>query len=105
MIFELRRYPIKPGQREAWVKLMDERIIPFQQSRGMAILASFVDRAGDSYVWIRRFASAEERDALYTAVYESDYWREELSPPIGDLIDREGIEVTLLQATPRSLMQ
>lgn len=105
MIFELRRYPILPGKAEEWVALMDDVIIPYQQSKGMAILASFVNDARDSYVWIRRFANADERDALYAAVYQSDYWQTDISPLIGDLIDRDGIEVTLLQATPRSLMQ
>ena len=84
---------------------MDEAIIPFQQSKGMAVLASFVNDAEDTYVWIRRFASEAEKESLYAAVYQSDYWLNELSPLVGDLIDREGIEVTILKATPRSVMQ
>ena len=105
MFFELRRYPLKSGKADEWVKLMDEVIIPFQLSKGMAVLASFVNEAKDTYVWIRRFASEEEREALYDAVYQNDYWQKELSPIVGELIDRDGIEVTLLKATPRSLMQ
>ena len=105
MFFELRRYPLKPGKADEWVKLMDEAIIPFQLSKGMAVLASFVNDAEDTYVWIRRFASEAEKESLYSAVYESDYWQNELSPLVGDLIDRDGIEVTILKATPRSLMQ
>ncbi len=105
MFFELRRYPLKPGKADEWVKLMDEAIIPFQQSKGMAVLASFVSDAEDTYVWIRRFASEAEKEALYDAVYQNDYWQKELSPMVGDLIDRAGIEVTILRATPRSLMQ
>ncbi len=105
MFFELRIYPIKPGKAQQWVKLMDEVVIPFQQSKGMAVLASFVNEAKDTYVWIRRFASETERDALYDAVYNNDYWQNELSPIVGELIDRDGIEVSILEATPRSLMQ
>ena len=33
--FELRQYRTKPGQRENWVKYMDETVIPFQISKGM----------------------------------------------------------------------
>lgn len=105
MFFELRRYPLKPGQRDAWVKWMDEEIIPFQMSKGMVVLASFVDEENDKYVWIRRFESQEEKEALYEAVYGSDYWQNEASPRVSEYIDRDGIEVTILTATPRSYMQ
>ena len=105
MFFELRRYPLKPGKRDEWVKWMDEEVIPFQMSKGMVILASFVDEENDTYVWIRRFESEEEKDALYTAVYQSDYWKNEASPKVGDLIDRDNLEITILKATPRSFMQ
>ncbi|MDE2858473.1 MAG: NIPSNAP family protein [Chloroflexota bacterium] len=105
MFFELRRYPIKPGKAAEWVKLMDEVIIPYQLSKGMTVLASFVNESGDTYVWIRRFATQEERDALYDAVYQTAYWQDQLSPIVGELIDRERIEVTILAATPGSFMQ
>jgi hypothetical protein len=42
MFFELRQYRAKPGQRANWVKFMEEVIIPFQVSKGMVILGSFV---------------------------------------------------------------
>jgi hypothetical protein len=60
VFFELRQYRTKPGQREKWVKFMEEEIIPFQVSKGMVILGSFVGQEEDDlYVWIRRFASEE----------------------------------------------
>ena len=105
MFFELRRYPIRPGKADEWVRLMDEVLIPFQQSKGVAVLASFVNEAQDTYVWIRRFANEAEKEELYAAIYQNDYWRDELSPIVGELIDRDGIEVTILKTTPRSLMQ
>jgi hypothetical protein len=42
MFFELREYRIKDGERERWVKLMEEKVIPFQVSKGMVFVASFV---------------------------------------------------------------
>lgn len=105
MFFELRSYPVFPGKMEAWVRFMDEEIIPFQLSRGMCILGSFVDEENYRYVWIRRFADEAERDRLYDAVYNNDYWREEVTTRVGELIDREGIEVSILRATPRSFQQ
>ena len=31
MLFELRQYHIRPGQRDNWVKCMEEAIIPLGQ--------------------------------------------------------------------------
>jgi len=106
MFFELRQYHIRPGQRENWVKCMEEEIIPFQVKMGMVILGSFVGEEDQSvYVWIRRFESEPERKRLYDAVYQSDYWKNEISPRVGNMIDREQIKVTRLTATPRSPIQ
>src|SRR5499426_155968 len=106
MFFELRQYRMRPGQREKWVKFMEEEIIPFQVARGMVIVGSFVGQEEeDLYVWIRRFESEAERKRLYDAVYESDYWKNEIAPKVATLIDREQIKVTRLVATPRSVIQ
>lgn len=106
MLFELRQYTIQPGQRERFVQLMEEKIIPFQTSKGMVILGSFVAEEDDqTYVWIRRFRSEQEREQLYDAVYNSDYWRDEIAPSVGEMMNRETINVTRLNATPRSPIQ
>jgi len=104
--FELRQYRMRPGQREAWVKCMEEEIIPFQVSKGMVICGSFVgEEDPDLYVWIRRFDSEEERERLYEAVYQSDYWKNTIGPRVGELIDREQIKVTRIEATPKSVLR
>jgi hypothetical protein len=106
MIFELRQYHIRPGQREKWVRCMEEEIIPFQVKMGMVILGSFVGEEDESvYVWIRRFESEAERKRLYDLVYQSDYWKNEIAPKVPNLIDREQIKVTRLVATPHSVIQ
>ena len=106
MFFELRQYRMRPGHEENWVKYMEEVIIPFQISKGMVILGSFVgEEEKDLYVWIRRFESEEQREELYEAVYESDTWKNEIAPKIPDMMDRSQIKVTRLEATPRSVIQ
>jgi hypothetical protein len=106
MFFELRQYRIQPGQRGRWVKLMEEKIIPFQIAQGMVVIGSFVGQEKeDLYVWIRRFESEQEREALYAKVYESDYWKNEIAPLVGDMLDREKTRVTRLEATPKSVIQ
>ena len=106
MFFELREYRIKDGKRERWVKLMEEKVIPFQMSKGMVAVGSFVAvDEPDFYVWIRRFESEEERERLYEAVYGSDHWRNVLGPQVGELLYREKIVVTRLEATAKSVIQ
>ncbi len=106
MFFELRQYRMRPGQRDAWVKYMEETIIPFQISKGMVVVGSFVgEEDRDLYVWIRRFTSEAERERLYQEVYQSDRWKNEIGPRVGELIDREQIKVSRIEATPKSVIQ
>ena len=106
MLFELRQYRMRPGKKEEWVKMMEEEIIPFQTQHGMVIIGSWVgEQEEDLYVWMRRFDSEEERVRLYAAVYQSDHWKNELAPRVGNLIDREKIVVTRLNATPHSVIR
>jgi len=106
MFFELREYRTVPGQRENWVRFMEEVIIPFQASKGMVIAGSFVGQEDDDlYVWMRRFESEEERERQYKAVYESDTWKNEISPKVGGMLDREATRITRIEATPKSVIQ
>ncbi len=106
MFFELREYHCLPGKREEWVKLMEGEIIPYQISKGMVITGSFIgEQDEDTYIWLRRFDSEEERVALYKAVYENDYWQKDMAPRIGELLDRSKTKVTRLTATPKSTLR
>lgn len=106
MLFELRQYRMRPGQKEAWVKLMEEEIIPFQTQHGMVIIGSWVgEKEEDLYVWMRRFDSEAARVRLYESVYQSDHWKNVIAPRVGELIDREKIVVTRLTPTPHSVIR
>ena len=106
MFFELRQYHIKSGQRKQWVKLMEEQIFPFITAKGLVVVGSFIGQeADDLYVWIRRFKNESERKRLYKAVYESDHWQTQIKPQIDQMLDRETIQVTRLEATPKSVLQ
>ena len=106
MLFELRQYRIKDGQRDQWVRLMEEKIIPFQTSKGVVVVGSFVaQEEEDLYVWIRRFENEAERQRLYKEIYESDYWINEVKPESAKMLDRERIVNTLLIATPKSVIR
>jgi len=106
VIFELRQYRLKPGQRERWVKWMEEKIIPYQVALGVVVVGSFiVEDDPDQYVWIRRFESEQERARLYAEMYESPTWLNEIKPVNDGMIIREKIQVTRLLATSKSVIQ
>jgi hypothetical protein len=103
MLFELRQYRMRPGQQDNWVKYMEEVIIPFQTTKGMTILGSWVgEQEDDLFVWIRQFDSEADRERLYRDVYDSDEWKERIAPPIPEMLDREKMVVTRMTPTPRS---
>ena len=105
MFFELRQYRIKNGQRERWVRFMEEVIIPFQVSKGMVVVGSFTaPEEEDLYIWIRRFESEEERVRLYKAVYETDIWRNEIAPHCDEMLDRSRMVITRIEPTSRSVI-
>lgn len=106
MFFELRQYRTLPGQRDNWVRYMEEVIIPFQVSKGMVVVGSFTDQEdGDHYIWMRRFESEEERELLYEAVYESDTWKSEILPKVKEMLDRDKSVITRIESTPKSVVR
>ena len=106
MFFELRMYRIRDGHRDRWVKLMEEKIIPFQISQGMVVIGSFVgEKEKDLYVWIRRFDSEEEREKLYEKVYQSDFWKNEMAPLCDEMLIRERAQIVRIEPTSRSVIR
>jgi hypothetical protein len=104
--YELRQYKVLPGKMDEWLKVMEGEIIPFQVSKGMVITGSYRGETDESvYVWMRRFESESEREALYKAVYDSDHWKNTIAPKVGNLLDRSAIVVTRIVPTAKSTVQ
>ena len=40
MLYEIRRYQVKPGRRHEWVRYMEETVMPYIAERGMSVTAS-----------------------------------------------------------------
>ena len=104
--YELRQYKVRRGKMKEWLKIMEEEIIPFQVSKGMVITGSYQGETDDSvYIWMRRFRNEAERKRLYKAVYESDTWKNEISPRIPKLLNRDKAIITRIVPTKRSTAQ
>jgi hypothetical protein len=54
---------------------------------------------------MRRFENEEERERLYDAVYQSEFWQTKVKPLCEEMLDRERMRVTLLIATSKSVIQ
>jgi hypothetical protein len=65
-VVELRQYTLKPGARDTLVEIFEAHFIESQEALGMSIGGLFRDLDDpDRFVWMRGFASMEERrDAL-----------------------------------------
>ena len=101
--YELRQYKVLPGMMDDWVKFMEDEIIPFQVAKGMVICGSFKGEDDESiYIWLRRFESEKRREELYEAVYESDFWKNDVSPRVSNYLDREAAIITRIVPTPKS---
>ncbi len=106
MLFELREYHCKPGRRDEFVALMEEVIIPLNVKAGAVVVASFVGESDDdTYIWIRRFDNEEHRARLYEEIYQSDFWKTEIAPKTGEMLDRSLHRITRLNPTPRSVIR
>ena len=104
--YELRQYKVLPGKLQDWVRVMEQEIIPFQVAKGMVITGSFHGETDPTtYIWLRRFENEEQRKALYAAVYESDFWKNEMAPRIPEYLDRSAMVITRIVPTDKSTMQ
>src|ERR1700746_3598124 len=104
--YELRQYKVLPGKMDEAVRIIEQQIIPFQVSKGMVICGSFRGETDDSvYVWLRRFENEAEREALYKAVYETDYWKTKIAPRVLNCLDRSAMVVTRIVPTAKSTMR
>lgn len=104
--FELRQYKVRDGKMQAWLDLMEGEVLPYVASKGMVYIASFRHEDDPSiYIWIRRFEDEADKERLYAAVYESEYWNDVLSPKVGKLLIRDEAIIQRLVPTRMSPIQ
>ena len=103
-IIEIRMYKIKPGMRDRFVRFFEEKTLAPQAAVGMRILGQFRSLMDDdTFVWIRAFASEEERAQHTAAFYGGELWKETLGPEAISML--ASTEVVLVEPTQRSPMR
>ena len=105
MVLEVRIYRIAPGRRDEFADFYDRLALPAQRAAGLDVLGQFVAVDDpDTFVWLRRFDSVEERDRAWADFYSSRVWVEELSP-IADELIVDTARSLLVSPTPASAIQ
>ncbi|MEV7041742.1 NIPSNAP family protein [Amycolatopsis sp. NPDC051061] len=70
MFYEIRTEHARPGRGAELARYLDETVIPLHQEMGMRVVGSFtVAGDEDTFVWIRRFEDAADRERVLTAVH------------------------------------
>ncbi|GAM64929.1 hypothetical protein JCM19232_3222 [Vibrio ishigakensis] len=95
MIVELREYKLRPGKAQAWLEWMKQDVIPYQISKGMRVIDTYIyqDESGDTwFVWLREFDNQEQKAEVYANTYD-EYWIEYYRPKIFQHIYQDSIRV------------
>ncbi|MDX8501575.1 NIPSNAP family protein [Mesorhizobium sp. VK4C] len=91
-IVELRRYTLKPGQRETLITLFDQEFVETQEATGMTVIGQFrdLDRP-DMFVWLRGFEDMESRKDALTAFYGGPVWAKHRDAANATMIDSDDV--------------
>lgn len=99
-VIELREYQIKPGKTAQWLNLMEKEILPYQRSKGVEVINSYLhcDENGDEwFVWLRQFKDEQSRQEICSQLYDQ-WWINEIRPKVFSLIEESSVKVRTLQA-------
>ena len=69
MFYEIRTERARAGRGAELARFMDETVVPLHQELGMHVTGAFTVTGEDSFVWIRRFEDAADRDRVLDAVH------------------------------------
>jgi hypothetical protein len=106
MIFELREYGLQKGYKDEFFQFLQDIIIPFQESKGMTIVACFKAlEEDDKIIWIRRYKDKVQLEKLTKEVYQSDEWLNNIKPKIIHMLNPDKMKITLLEPGEKSSLQ
>lgn len=96
-IVELRRYRLRPGQRDALIDLFEREFVAPQEAVGARVLGTFrTDANPDSFVWLRGFSGMEQRRQALERFYDGPVWARHRDAANATMIDSD--DVHLLRA-------
>jgi hypothetical protein len=98
-VVELRRYALRPGQRDTLVELFDANFVESQEAVGMDVIGQFRDLdEPDLFTWVRGFRNMEERARGLADFYGGETWRAHSRAANATMVDSDNV---LLLRPPR----
>jgi NIPSNAP protein len=91
-VVELRRYRLRPGQRDTLIDLFDHELVEPQEEFGMLVLGQFRDTDDpDSFVWLRGFPGMTSRRRSLAAFYGGPTWRAHAKAANDTMLDSDNV--------------
>ena len=89
MLAQIRLYTINRGEMDDFLKNFQEVVIPLHQRVGLPILATWVNRSQNEFIWIRTFEDAEDRERKLKAFQES--------PEMAEVRSKVGVKIAKME--------
>ena len=101
-VVELRRYTLRPGQRDTLVELFDDNFVESQEAVGIDLIGQFRELDDpDVFTWIRGFRSMEERAHGLADFYDGETWHAHSRAANATMVDSDDV-LLLRPARPDS---
>jgi quinol monooxygenase YgiN len=68
---QLRLYTINRGEMDAFLKHFQEEILPAHQKAGFPVVATFVNRPQNEFIWLRSYTDEADRDTKQKAFQQA----------------------------------
>jgi hypothetical protein len=93
-IVELRRYTLRPGQRDTLIDLFERELIESQEAAGMQVLGQFRDADDpDAFVWLRGFSTMESRREALARFYYGPVWGKHRDAANATMVDSDDVRL------------
>jgi hypothetical protein len=71
MLAQIRLYTINRGEMDAFLENFQKVVLPLHEKVGMPVVATFVNRPQNEFIWVRTFTDAADRDAKQKAFQDA----------------------------------
>jgi len=91
-VIELRRYTIKPGEREHFARYFESYFPEAFEQLGAMVFGQFLERdKDDMFVWLRGFRDMDARAVVNSSFYYGPLWKEHRTTMNDRLIDSDDV--------------
>jgi quinol monooxygenase YgiN len=73
MVTQVRIYTINRGMMDSWIEVFNEKIVPTSAKYGVKVIAAWVNRPQNEFVWVRQFEDEETLKRYETSPERAQY--------------------------------